>query len=114
MRLLIPLVLAVLAVMSVTATAPPARAVTIDHLTITVTANGQTSTATFQIVDLNGAGVITVPVSSSTLSRIQSAFGTTTFAFPGSFTGTFTFGTTTLTVTISSTDNFMLIFTQAP
>ena len=114
MRLLIPLVLAVLAVAAIASTAPPARAVTIDHLTITITVNGQTSTATVPIVDLNGAGVINVPVSSSTLSRIQGAFGTATFAFPGSYTGTFTFGTTTLTVTISSQDNFMLVFTQAP
>jgi len=114
MKPMLPMVLAVLAVVSIAATAPAAQAVTFDHLTVTVTVNGQTATSTFRVVDVNSDGVINLPVGSSLLSRIQGTFGTTTFAFPGSYTGTFTVNGSTVTVTISSTDTFTLKFTQAP
>ena len=100
-----------LAVMSVGAYAPAAHAVTIDHLTVTVTSGTQSSTGTFRVVDLNSDGIITVPVGNTLLSQINSAFGTTTFSFPGSSTGTFMANGSTFTVTIQSSDAFMLIFT---
>jgi len=105
-----------LAALSVALTAPAAHAtghVTLYHLTITVSANGQTSTSTILVPDVSGTGVITVPVSSGTLSQINGAFGTTTFVFPGTYTGTFTFNGTTFTVTLSSTDSFTIQFVQA-
>ncbi len=110
------LTLAMLAALSVAFTAPSAYAtgqVTLYHLTITVTANGHTSTSAIVVPDVGGTGVITVPVSSGTLSQINGAFGTTTFAFPGSYTGTFTFSGTSFTVTLSSTDTFTLKFVLA-
>ena len=113
MKPLLPAILAFLAVMSVAATAPAAHAVTIDHLTVTVTIAGQTATSTLRVVDVNSDGVISLPVGSFLLSQIKGAFGTTTFAFPGSFTGTFMVNGSTVTVTLSSTDTFTLIFTQA-
>ena len=103
-----------LAVMSVAATAPAAHAVTIDHLTVTTTIAGQTATSTLRVVDVNSDGVISLAVGSFLLSQIKGAFGTTTFAFPGSFTGTFMVNGSTVTVTLSSTDTYTLIFTQAP
>ena len=103
-----------LAVMSVAVTAPMAHAVTFHNLTVTVTVNGQTSTSTFRVVDVNSDGTVTLAVGSGLLSQIKAAFGTTTFVFPGSYTGTFTISGSTVTVTLSSTDTFTLQFTQAP
>jgi len=100
--------------MSVAATAPFAHAVTFHNLTVTVTVNGQTSTGTFRVVDVNSDGSVSLAVGSGLLSQIKGAFGTTTFAFPGSYTGTFTVNGSTVTVTLSSTDTFTLQFTQAP
>ena len=118
MKPLLPAVLALLAVMSIAATAQAAHAttgpVTLHSLTVTTTINGQTFTTTLKVVDTNSDGVISLAVGSGLLSRIQGAFGTTTFAFPGSFTGTFTVNGSKVTVTLSSTDTFTLIFTQAP
>lgn len=113
MKLLLP-TLAMLAVMSVAVTAPLAHAVTFFNLSVTVTVDGHTSTGTFRVVDVNNDGMVTLAVGSGLLSQIQGAFGTTTFAFPGSFTGTFTVNGSTVTVTLSSTDMFTLQFTQAP
>ena len=107
------LTLAMLAALSVAFTAPAAHAtgVTVDHLTITVSVNGQPP-ATFTLtIPVGSSGVDTIPVSSGVLSQINSAFGTTTFAFPGSFTGTFTAGGITFTVTLQSNDTFILTFT---
>jgi hypothetical protein len=103
-----------LAVVGVAVTAPMGHAVTFHNLTVTVTVNGQTSTATFRVVDVNSDGTVSLAVGSALLSQINDAFGTTTFAFPGSFTGTFTVNGSTVTVTLSSTDTFILQFTLAP
>jgi hypothetical protein len=112
LKLLLP-TLAMLAVMSVGLTAPMAHATTFHNITVTVTANGQTSTSTFRVIDNSNNGVINVPVGSGMLSQIKGAFGTTTFVFPGSYAGTFTAFGSTATVVLSSTDQFTLAFTQA-
>jgi hypothetical protein len=105
-----------LAVMSVAASAPAVHATTTTFkLSVTIAIPGQTpQTFILPIVSVNGNNVFTIPVGSALLSQIQSAFKTTTFAFPGSFTGTFTVSGFTFTVTLESTDTFTLIFTQAP
>jgi len=100
-----------LAVMSVAAYAPAAHAATFYNLSVTVTSGTQSSTGIFRVVDVNSDGIISVPVGSTFLSQIQSAFGTTTFAFPGSYTGTFTVNGFTFTVTVKSSDTFTLVFT---
>ena len=104
-----------LAVMTVSVSAPAARAVTMFSLTVTLKVSGQTATSTFRVIDVDNDGVVDLAVGSTLLSDIHSAFGTTTFAFPGSFTGTFTINGTTMTVTVtlSSTDMFVLKFTLA-
>jgi hypothetical protein len=106
------LALAMLAALSVTLTAPAAHAtgVTIDHLTVTVTVDGQTSTFTIG-VPVGSSGIDTIPVSSGVLTQIHAAFGTTTFVFPGSYTGTFTVDGINFTVTLQSTDTFTITFT---
>ena len=104
-----------LAVMAVSVSAPAARAVTFFSLTVTVTISGQSATSTFRVVDVDNDGVVDLAVGSALLSNIQGAFGTTTFAFPGTFTGTFTIiGSMTVTVTLHSTDMYVLKFTAAP
>jgi outer membrane receptor protein involved in Fe transport len=102
-----------LATLSVALTAPAAHStgVTVDHLTITVTVSGQPP-ATFTIaVPVSSSGVVTIPVGSGVLSQIKSAFGTTSFVFPGSYTGSFTIDGISFTVTLKSTDTFTLTFT---
>ncbi len=113
MKRFIPAAIALLAVMAVTVSAPAVQAVTFYSLTVVVTVDGHTSTSTFRVVDVNDDGVVDLRVSSGLLSRIQGAFGTTTFAFPGSYTGTFTINGSTVTVTLSSSDLFTLKFTLA-
>jgi hypothetical protein len=103
-----------LAVMSVAVTAPAARAVTFYNLSVTVTVNGHTSTGTFRVVDVDSDGVVNLAVGSGLLSQVKSVFGTTTFAFPGSYTGTFTINGSPVTLTLSSTDTFTLKLTLAP
>jgi hypothetical protein len=110
------LTLAMLAALSVAVTAPAAHAqqVTTDHLTVTVsfTYNGQTQTSAFTIgVPVSSSGVVTIPVSSGVMSQINAAFGTTSFAFPGAYTGSFTLDGISFTVTLTSTDTFTLTFT---
>jgi len=100
-----------LAVVSVAAYAPAVHAATFYNLSVTVTFGTQSSTAAFKVVDVNSDGIITVPVGSTLLSQIQSAFGTTTFAFPGSYTGSFTVNGFTFTVTLQSADTFTIDFT---
>jgi aerobic-type carbon monoxide dehydrogenase small subunit (CoxS/CutS family) len=114
LKLLLP-ALAMLAVMSVAASAPAVHAVTTFKLSVTVAIPGQTpQTFTVPIVSANGNNVFTIAVGSALLSQIQSAFKHTTFAFPGSYTGTFIASGFTFTVTLESQDTFTLIFTQAP
>ena len=106
------LTVAMLAALSVALTGPSAHAagsVTYYHLTVSV--NGHTSTLV--VPDFSGTGVITIPVGSSTLSQIQGAFGMTTFAFPGTYNGEFTFNGQTFAVVLSSADHFTLQFVQA-
>ena len=103
-----------LAVMAVSVSAPAARAVTFYSLTVKVTVSGQSSTSTFRVVDVDSDGVVDLAVGSALLANIQGTFGTTTFAFPGSYTGSFTINGFTVTVTLSSTDMYTLKFTLAP
>lgn len=114
MKLLLPAAIAMLAVMSFAVSAPVVQAVTLDSLTVTVTIFGHSSTSTFKVVDVDSDGVVDLAVGSGLLSRIQGAFGTTTFAFPGTFTGTFTINGSTVTVTLHSIDTFTLKFTLTP
>ena len=104
--ILLPTVVLLVAALSFAVAAPLAHSVTYDTVKVTVTANGQTSTSTLRVPDVYGTGVVTIPVSSQTLAQIQGAFGTTTFAFPGTYTGTFTENGQTVHVTISSADTF--------
>lgn len=91
--------------------APPvARAVTVYDLNITVTIDGFTSTSELRVLDKDDDGVIVVDVSNDLLGRIQEAFGTVEFVFPGQYTGTFSFGSRTANVTLQSDDSFILRF----
>ena len=107
------LTLAVLAALSVALTGPSAHAtgsVTYYHLTVSV--NGHSST--LFVPNFSGTNVITIPVSSSTLSQIQGAFGgLSSFAFPGTYNGAFIFNGQAFAVVLSSTDHFTLQFVPA-
>jgi len=99
--------IALLAVVMATVIAPSVHALTTYSLTLTLQFNGQTQgPITFRIADPSGSGVITVRVGCSTLSTIRTAFGTTTFDFPDTYTGTFN----GVTATISSADSFVLTY----
>jgi hypothetical protein len=99
--------IALLAVVAATVIAPSVHAVTTYNLTLTLKFNGQTQgPVTFRIVDTSGSGVVTVRVGCSTLSTIRTAFGTTTFDFPDTYTGTFS----GVTAIISSHDSFVLTY----
>jgi hypothetical protein len=105
------LVAAIFTVLSIAATVPAAYAAPIfDHLNITVSIDGHSATATLILVDQSGSGVIKVTLSPTTLSQIMGAFGTTTFAFPGHYTGTFHLNTSTIAVTLQSSDMYILKF----
>ncbi|SRR5258708_4189438 len=111
LKLLLP-ALAMLAVMSIAASAPAVHAATTFKLSVTIAIPGQTpQTFTLPIVSESGNNVFSIAVGSALLSQIQSAFKTTTFAFPGSYTGTFAIAGFTFTVTLESVDSFTLIFT---
>src|SRR5438445_13573201 len=99
-----------LAVMSVAAYAPAAHAATFYNLSVTVTAGTQSSTGTFRIVDVNSDGIISVTVVRTFLFQIQTAFGTTTFALLGSYSGTFTANGFTFIVTLETANTFPLVF----
>src|SRR5689334_15240634 len=94
------LTLAMLAALSVALVGPSAHATSVTFYHLTIDVNGHSSTVI--VPDASGTGVITVPVGSSTLSQIMGAFHTTTFAFPGSYQGTFTFNGNSFTVTLTS------------
>lgn len=90
--------------------AVPAIAVTINNLTVTITVNGLGGTSVFRVTDINDDGVVTLNVADQLVSQIQAAFGTSTFAFPGSYTATFQVDGQTLTAALSSSDTFILEF----
>ena len=95
---------AMLAGVAVAMIAPSARALTVYSLTTSITYTGQTYTATYKVIDVNDDGIVTLRTSCPVRDQINTAFGTTTFAFPGSYLGTFR----GYSVTLSSSDMYVL------
>ncbi len=88
--------------------APSAYAMTMYTLTVSTTVNGHTVTNTYRVTDTDNDGTLDLTVSSVVLSEIKSAFGTTTFTFPGSYSGTFTVNGVSGTITLSSPDTYVI------
>ncbi len=110
--------LALLVMMSVAVGIPAVQATPIiDQLKVTIAVKTPTTTtsgtAVIAAADVNGDGLVTVTVSPSLLAQIKGGFGATSFAFPGTFTGTFKIESITTTVTLQSTDHFTLKFVSA-
>lgn len=87
-------------------------AVTVNRLTVTITADGHTATSMFRVTDIDDDGMVTLNVADQLVADIQAAFGTSTFAFPAvtPYAATFTFDGRTLTVSLQSSDMFVLQF----